>query len=100
MEKITKTVDLFDPHPGLLGCPSRLPTRVKLAIDELAGATCPLIEAIETLRHSTRGLPGVWTVEACEWPDGTHALAVKQRLEDESVNCWRALRYVDHREPR
>lgn len=81
-------VTLYDPHPGLAGCPVRLPGSLRVVCKWLDGVTVPLSYAVETIRDSTGGLPGEWDVRATD-----EAVLVTQSLPDGTTHCWRAIRY-------
>lgn len=52
---LNSVVRLYDPHPGLLGCPVPIPDVVKRVADELNGQSLPLAEAVERIQHAAGG---------------------------------------------
>lgn len=83
-ELLGSVVEFFDPHPGIAGALSPVPTPVKEVINRLAGSRQVLRDAVNQIKGVT---PGVVTVR----PESNCillTLSVSWREE-----CWRLITY-------
>lgn len=87
-------VELYDPHPGLAGCPIRLPGRLLIMIRQMNGKVVDDQDAADLLQKEAKGLPGIWEIRLS--PAHQMLFAEQSFQGCEVINGWRLLRY---REP-
>ena len=82
---------LFDPHPGLMGCPVPLPEKVRTLAATLDGQSMTVKEAVEKIKAVISERFSVKATKGC-------ILLYQGSVEDllkhgARCNCWRVLRY-------
>ena len=81
-------VKFSDPHPGLAGCPYRLPGRLRLACLKYDGKSMELDKVVNALNKLAAGLPGQWCVRS------TGKYIVATQVDGGQENGWRLLQFV------
>ena len=81
--------EFYDPHPGLAGCPVRLPEHVRIVAEWLDGQRMTIKSAIDQLVAATSETDLTVQFRDCE---GWISMKVGT-WDDPPMNCWRVIRY-------
>jgi len=90
---MNKVVEFYDPHPGLMGCPTPLPEKVCLVAATLSGMRGTVEQAIHKIWNAC---PDEWEgkqkVEDTD-VEGSTFIFLSFRYPDGRENGWRVIRY-------
>lgn len=91
-------IRLYDPHPGLSGCPLPLPAEVKTAAEELDGTTIELDDAIDRIQIAVKDNKYRVVKIEPQYVEGSGFISLEvERKEDAegTKHFWRVIRFEE-----